>query len=365
MRLRPLIVALLLLIGLGGAACDSAPPPGPPSPVVPTAPPALPEPAAPARPEALTLAGMRAQLLAAQALLAGGQDAAALQHAFIPQGELLPALGASPLTASLAPALQAYVDVVNRRVQNDATATDEAVAAAHATALAAIDQALAALDADLDTVPARAGLLGGLLTRAAQEYDAAVRAGGPAERGAYESAYGYLQVAREQYNALKPLVGDRHPEPMAEIEAQFAALDPIFPAVTPPPAQPPPSGEVQAAVDAINRALNEIAGVTAAPALSHADLLAGARQAVATALASVRAGQPAAAHEQATGAYLHYFAPVEGALARRDPALAAELAGHFKDLRDGIQAGKPEADLQIIVNKITAGLDRARPLIAP
>ena len=262
MQKRCLIVALLWLIGLSLGACDSGPLPGTPTPVAPTGTPA--PPLQEARPEVLAVAGMRAQVLAAQALIQAGQDAAALQHAFIPPGELLPALGGSPQAAALTPALQAYVDVVNRRAQNEASATDEAVTAAHATALAAIDQALEGVaGADLPTVPGRAGLIKGLLARVAREYDAAVRAGGPADRGSYENAYGYLQVAREQYTALQAAVGDQHQAELAAIEAQFATLAQIFPAVTPPPAQPPPSATVQAAVEEINRALDTVAGAPA------------------------------------------------------------------------------------------------------
>ena len=112
-------------------------------------------------------------------------------------------------------------------------------------------------------MPGRAALIRGLLARVAQEYDAAVRAWGPAERGSYENGYGYFQFAREQYGALKTALGKRNPEERAEIEAQLAALDKVFPAITPPPAQPPPSGTVQAAVDSIIRALDTIAGASA------------------------------------------------------------------------------------------------------
>jgi len=41
-----------------------------------------------------------------------------------------------------------------------------------------------------------------------------------------------------------------------------------------------------------------------------------------------------------------------------------ELEGHFKDLRDGIKAGKSQADLQAIADKINAGLDTAQQLLS-
>src|SRR5262245_4422806 len=137
MRSRYLLGMLLFVIGMALSACDSGPAPGTPTAVAPTGTPAPPGPLGPARPEVLAVAGMRAQLLAAQALIRAGHEDAALQHAFFLQGELLPALGGSPQAAALTPALQAYVEIIGRRAQNDAGATDAAVTAAHATALGA------------------------------------------------------------------------------------------------------------------------------------------------------------------------------------------------------------------------------------
>jgi hypothetical protein len=94
-----------------------------------------------------------------------------------------------------------------------------------------------------------------------------------------------------------------------------------------------------------------------------AALIAEARQEITKALTQYAGGDTDAAYETAAGAYLNYFEALEGPLGKKDQALVDELEGQFKDLRDGIKAGKAQADLQVIADKINAGLDKAQQLL--
>src|SRR6476660_4232747 len=123
MLTRYFTITLLLLLSLLISACDTgAPPTATPVPVPPTATPS----ATASRQAMLALAGVRAHLLAAIALVKVGQQQAALQHIQIIQGEVLPALSGSDderaAAGTVNDALTGYAILLEQSAPADTTA---------------------------------------------------------------------------------------------------------------------------------------------------------------------------------------------------------------------------------------------------
>ncbi len=364
MQKQLLVLVLALLVALAVSGCDTA--------TAPTATPVAPAPtattaaAAPAglnSQDVVTMAGVRAHLLAADGLTRADQKAAALKHVQIIQGELVPALlgsaAAKTVAGPLSEAVGLYAGLLQGSTQADATA----VSAAHAAALTAADNGIIALGGPgLDTAAGRAALVHNLLETTEHEYAEALQGGNSQiDREPYETAFGYFQVASEQYRDLQGILKATQPTNQLDLDEHFEQLALALPSITAPANPPAPAAAVETQVDAINGSLAALSGATPT---DPAALIAGARQAVAKALTQYAGGDTGAAYETAAGAYLNYFEALEGPLGKKDQALVGELEGHFKDLRDGIKAGKPQADLQTIADKINAGLDKAQQLLS-
>jgi hypothetical protein len=312
--------------------------------------------------DVVAVAGIRAHLLAADALVRAGQEAAATQHIQIIQGELVPALLASAtaktVAGGLSEAVGAYAGLLAINMSPDAASLQNALSAALTTA----DNGIIALGGPaLDTAAGRATLVHELLEKTEHEYAESLQGGSPVDREPYETAFGYFQVASEQYRDLQGILKATQPNNQPDLDEHFEQLALALPAIT-GPANPPATAEaVETEVDAINAALATFSG--AAPP-DNAALITGARAAITAALTQYAGGDADAAYETAAGAYLNYFEALEGPLGKKDQALVGELEGHFKDLRDGIKAGKSQADLQAVADQINAGLDKAQQLLS-
>lgn len=360
-----LVWVLGLLTALAVSACDMGTPPTA-TPVAPTPTTAVPAAAAPTETniqDVVTVAGIRAHLLAADGLVRAGQEAAATQHIQIIQGELVPALMASAtaktVAGGLSEAVGAYAGLLAISTQPDSGALQTA----HSAALSAADNGIITLGGPaLDTAAGRAALVHELLEKTEHEYAESLQGGGPVDREPYETAFGYFQVASEQYRNLQGILKATQPATQPDLDEHFEQLALALPSISAPANPPVAADDVEKQVDAINEALATLTG-GAAPADNGA-LITGARQAITKALTQYAGGDADAAYETAAGAYLNYFEALEGPLGKKDQALVGELEGHFKDLRDGIKAGKPQADLQAIADKINAGLDKAQQLLS-
>ena len=93
------------------------------------------------------------------------------------------------------------------------------------------------------------------------------------------------------------------------------------------------------------------------------DLAARWTSGVAQALDAYKNGDTAKAYELAASAYLDNFEGLEGSLAKQDATLLGTIENQFKDLRDGIQAGKSLDDLTALATAIDANLDKAEQLL--
>jgi hypothetical protein len=363
MRKYWLVFAFTLLTALAVSACDMGTPPAA-TPVAPTPTPAAGA-AAPTEvnmQDLVAVAGVRAHLLAADGLVRAGQETAATQHIQIIQGELVPALMASApaktVAAGQSEAIGAYAGLLAISTQPDSGA----LKTAYTAALSAADQGIIALGGPaLDTAAGRATLVHELLEKTEHEYAEALQGGGPVDREPYETAFGYFQVASEQYRDLQGILKATQPANQPDLDEHFEQLALALPNITGPANPPVAPDDVETHVDAINESLAAFSGVTPT---DNAALITGARAAITAALTQYAGGDADAAYETAAGAYLNYFEALEGPLGKKDAALVGELEGHFKDLRDGIKAGKPQADLQAIADKINAGLDKAQQLLS-
>jgi hypothetical protein len=358
------VLGLLTVLAVSGCDSGTAPTATPVAPATPT-------PVAPAAgtgatnlQDAVAMAGVRAHLLAADALSKAGQQAAALKHVQIIQGELVPALLGSATARAMAGGLSEtvglYAGLLEGRTQADATA----LSAAHTAALTAADNGIIALGGPaLDTAAGRAALVHELLLKTEHEYEEALAGGSAIDREPYETAYGYFQVASEQYRDLQGILKATQPANQPDLDEHFEQLALALPSITAPATPPVPPSAVEEHVDAINATLANYSGAAAAPA-DYPALIAATRAEVAKALTQYAGGDADAAYETAAGAYLNHFEALEGPLGKQDQALVGELEGQFKDLRDGIKAGQAQAGLQAIADQINAGLDKAQQLLS-
>lgn len=103
--------------------------------------------------------------------------------------------------------------------------------------------------------------------------------------------------------------------------------------------------------------------VTARP-LSAQEMITAARSEIAGAVALYKDGKPDAAYEAAANVYLNRFENLEADLNKADQTAVPAIEEDFKDLRDGIKAGKPQADIETIATRLDASLVRAAGLLA-
>ncbi|HUS16249.1 MAG TPA: hypothetical protein VM536_14720, partial [Chloroflexia bacterium] len=272
---------------------------------------------------------LRGHLLVAQELFVGGQRDQAVEQATIPAKDLFDAV-ASSLQAQgqdqkVRAALDHYVVALG---QGGPEAT-----AGHQAALQAVDGAIVTLAGPSGPGdPALRGpLLQALVTKAGAEYAEGVKDGKVTEDEPYQSAYGILLAAL----SLSP--------------------------------QASPAAPLLADPASVLHGIETLRGVTGTPEAdteTPAENIAAARDDVRGALELYKAGQADAAYEQAASVYLDRFEKLEVALGKLDNNIVPTLETDFKALRDGIKAGQPAAELEVIAARLDSGLVRAGQLLA-
>ena len=372
-----MFLGLLLVLGLS-AACGGTSPAAAPATVVPGVP-ALPGATATVAPapagvasatagpdEAAivravgTLDQMRGHLLAAQELAAGGVADRAAEQAAMPGKDLFDLvagdLAAKGLDARVRGALDRYTAALGQ---------------GGAAALAAQKDALAVLAEAADTVagPARAAdpafrgaVLTTLLQKVAAEYSESIQDGKIANLEPYQSAYGILQQARARFGELQAGAGATPAADMGQAGTALEALRAALPTPAAPAAPAAPDTVAQQVATAL-AALSRTTGSGAGAAVSSQPLTV-ARAGVRDALARYASGQPDAAYELAAAAYLDNVEKLEPALLKVDTTLVPALETDFKALRDGIKAGRPQADLEAIGARLDKELAQAAGVLA-
>lgn len=373
-RIASILAAVLLILSVTSTACTASAPSaattaplrgspfrGYPSPATPT------QPSPPAFTEedvghAVALAQMAGHLQASLANWEAGDYNLAALHAAHPVGEVwgivFAELEEADAAASLKEALDAY-----QALSSEAGDAEE-VKTAHQAALDAIATAEQILAGDvLDDPVFQAQVVRKLLTGVQEEYAEAARDGRIVEVEEYQDAWGFFTVASERYAAIEATVEAAYPRGHEEIEAKFAELEAAFPGVT-PPAQPIEPSEVEEAAREIAAELGEALGLGGEVAQTPAEIISQIREKVSHALEEYEEGETDEAYELAISAYLDGFEHVEGDLLQKgEGELVETLELQFKDLRDGIKAGKPLDELRVLAAGINANLDKVEELL--
>jgi hypothetical protein len=103
----------------------------------------------------------------------------------------------------------------------------------------------------------------------------------------------------------------------------------------------------------------EAAEQQSTPAQARAEI-AEVRNGLDVAVATLREGDAKAADDEVSEAYLEHFEKVEGPLEQVDHELTEKLEDSIREeLRGGIQAGAPVAEIQTMVKQIKADLATA------
>lgn len=305
------------------------------------------------------LAQMQAHLQASLANWEAGDYEMASIHAGHPVEELwelvADELEEQDAAAPLKEALEAYEALAGE-------AGDAAQAkGAYEKALTAAQQAIEALVGTevLEEPAFRAAVVAELLEGVEEEYGEAIEEGRIIELEEYQDAWGFLQVAQSLYEPIADEVKAAEDEAAEEIEEEFEVLTEALPAIHPPTTPIPPE-EIKEATGEIIAELGKTIGLAEAEALEPPALVAEIREMMAKALEEYAEGETEEAFEFAANAYLEGFEHIEGDLIQRGHReLVEDLELKFKDLRDGVRAGKPQSELQALVEEIEQGLDEA------
>ena len=309
------------------------------------------------------LAQMQAHLQASLANWEAGDYEMASVHAGHPVEELwelvTDELEEHAAAAPLKEALEAYETLAGE------TGDSAQVKGAHEKALTAAQQAMEALVSTevLGEPTFRAALVAELLEGVEEEYGEAVENGRIIELEEYQDAWGFLQVAESLYEHIADDVESAEAEAAEEIEEEFEVLAKAFPSVQPPATPIAPAG-IKEATGEIIAELGKTVGLAEAEALEPPEVVAEIRAMIAKALEEYAEGETDEAFEFAANAYLEGFEHIEGELIQRGHReLVEDLELKFKDLRDGVRAGKPQAELQALVGEIEQGLDEALSIL--
>ncbi|HBY92973.1 MAG TPA: hypothetical protein DEP84_03255 [Chloroflexi bacterium] len=370
MRWASLVAFLVLLLVL--AACAAQPTAIPSTAGEQPTVPAIPDPAAeqevalPFAEEdvshAIALSQMRGHLSVSLPLWEAGNYELAAAHASHPLAELFPIvedeLKAVNADAALRSALDAYLKLAG--ADGDAAK----VKTAHQAVLGAVDAAEQALvGLWVNDARFQGEVIRGLLEGVEEEYAEAVTDGKIGELVEYQDALGFLTAARQHYEAIEAEVKAEHPKEHEEIEEQFIKLEAALPGVT-PPAEVVAPDEIEEHIGELVAELSEAVGLEAEATLSPVEIIAAIREKVEGSLEEYKEGKNDEAYELAASAYLNGFEKIEADMvAKGGQELMETLEIQFKDLRDGIKAGKTPADLEQLASEINANLDKAEALL--
>ena len=236
--------------------------------------------------------------------------------------------------------------------------------AAHKVALEAVDKAL---QSTVGTVLAdqqfQAAIMDKLIHAAESDYESSLKDGKIANPVEYQDALSFVTVAGERWTAI---LGTQNtvPDGGLVIEGDLSTFKAILPDFVKLPQNPADSAAMEKAVDDLSDALHTTFKLPEEPEVPSNAVIDKTRAGIATALADYKAGKADDAYDAAASAYLDNFESLESMLRKQDSNLVDTLEGQFKALRDGIKAGKPAADLDMLAEQINANLDKAAALLA-
>lgn len=247
-------------------------------------------------------------------------------------------------------ALDAYLQSVENRSSTWSTRLEAAVAS--------LQRAMRAVAGAAWEDPAFQGeVLQELVEAVEAEYREAVEGGRLTHLAEYQDAWGFFRVARTLYEPLAQAVKRRSPEAAQEIAHAMDELAKLFARVWPAQA-PAPVERVAGAADRIADGLAEAFALSSGPFRRPEQVVAEIRGMMQKALGEYRAGKAREAYEWAANAYLEGFEHIEGDLMRKGHrSLVEELELRFKELRDGIRAGRNPAELESLIRVIESRLD--------
>jgi hypothetical protein len=229
----------------------------------------------------------------------------------------------------------------------------------------AVDDALQATVGNSLTEPKfRAAVIVKLVHAVEADYEAAYNDGKIIEPVEYQDARGFALVAEEHWTAILDSVGKDVPKDLLPVADKLAALKAALPDFVKLPEQPAKPADVEKAVDGVSEALRAAFNLPAETEQIGTEAIQMTRDAVVKALSEYQSGDADAAYEAAASAYLDHFEALESDLRKKDSQLVDTLEGQFKDLRDGIKAGKPIAELSALASQININLDKAAALLA-
>lgn len=176
----------------------------------------------------------------------------------------------------------------------------------------------------------------------------------------YQDSDGFVSVASDRYQAIH---GTVNADSDKIISAQFAAFAPVYPDLMKPPAPLVEADAYKHIADTIGDTLTTSLNLPADTYRNVDRAIDAAKAGIAQALDAYKHGDASKAYNLAASAYLDNFEGLEGDLAKLDSTLLATVEGQFKQLRDGIQANKPLADLMTLAQAIDANLDTVEQLL--
>jgi len=202
-----------------------------------------------------------------------------------------------------------------------------------------------------------------LLERVEREYAEAVEGGRVVDLEEYQDARGLWRVVRELLPGFAGVVKARDPKAHREMEEMAERLEALFRENAPESAPADPA-EVGEWVGEMRAEIAKALGLKVGPAGGPREVAHRIEEWMEQALREYERGEVEEAYELAAKAYLEGFEEMEGDLLQKGHrALVERLEVRFKDLRDGIRAGRPLDELSALVEEIEAGLKEALEIL--
>lgn len=287
----------------------------------------------------------------------------AAMHAGHPIEELLPIIAGDLRRAcfqdTLTKALLGYANLMGK--DSDKTVVEQTQKAL----LATLDDASARLISETvrnDPV-FNFRVVAGVLMDSQQEYAEGYKDGKIVAAIEYQDSMGFYMAAKARYDSIRARLSELTNSADKSADPSWATLAEAYVSVQPPdkPADP---AKLSSAVDGLTSTIAQALKITLEAQLTPLEYLTNARSSLMEALELYKNGNKDEAYEEAASAYLDQYENVEGPLAEKDKELMQTIETQMKAFRDAIKAGKPDAELQLLLTKITANIDKAIALFS-
>jgi hypothetical protein len=309
------------------------------------------------------IAQIRGHHRVAVALYSDGDTKGAATHTGHPVEELLAAVNSEVKEhdADLAAELEAALRGASRVVADDGEVSDleDAVAGAGKVAADAED----AVVGDPDAVTYRASVVAALLATVGHEYEEAVQDGKVELLAEYQDAYGFLQIAKDDYDAIRSDVAEGGAKEAGEIDEDFETLDDAF-ADLDPPSSPAPVDDVERATSHIGHELEETVDAVLLEEVDADAAFANIDRLLTEILDTYEDGDAEEAAELAAEAYLENYELVEADVIEHAPEINEELEPILgSELRQRIREDVPVAELRELIDEARRLLVDARDAV--